>query len=36
MDEIAVGGWRLDADGMLPIPDAPGLGLEIDPQALAR
>ncbi len=33
VDEIVVGGWRLDADGMLPIPDAPGLGVEIDPQA---
>ncbi len=36
VDEIVVRGWRLDADGMLAIPDAPGLGVEIDPQALAR
>lgn len=36
VDDIAAGGWRLDADGMLPIPDAPGLGLELDRGALAR
>jgi L-alanine-DL-glutamate epimerase-like enolase superfamily enzyme len=36
IDEIAVGGWHLDADGMLPIPDKPGLGIEIDHDALAR
>jgi D-galactarolactone cycloisomerase len=35
IDEIAVGGWRLDADGMLAIPDKPGLGIEIDLAALA-
>ena len=34
IDEIACGGWRLDADGMLPIPDKPGLGIEIDLAAL--
>lgn len=36
IDEIAVGGWQLDGDGMLPIPDAPGLGLELDLDAVAR
>lgn len=36
IDEIAVGGWHLDADGMLPIPDKPGLGIDIDHDALAR
>jgi L-alanine-DL-glutamate epimerase-like enolase superfamily enzyme len=36
VDEIALGGWHLDADGMLPIPDAPGLGVELDRDALAR
>ncbi|MBX3071704.1 MAG: mandelate racemase/muconate lactonizing enzyme family protein [Thermomicrobiales bacterium] len=30
IDDIKVGGWQLDEDGMLPIPDAPGLGLELD------
>jgi L-alanine-DL-glutamate epimerase-like enolase superfamily enzyme len=36
VDEIAAGGWQLDSEGMLPIPDAPGLGLELDPDAVAR
>ena len=36
IDEIAKGGWRLDADGMLPIPDKPGLGLTVDAAALAE
>jgi len=36
VDELAAGGWRLDADGMLPIPDSPGLGLELDKDALAK
>jgi D-galactarolactone cycloisomerase len=36
IDEIAVGGWHLDSEGMLPIPDRPGLGIEIDLDALAR
>lgn len=36
VDDIAGGGWQLDADGMLPIPDAPGLGVELDRDAVAR
>src|SRR5690349_6207767 len=36
IDEIAVGGWKLDADGMLAIPERPGLGIEIDLDALAK
>jgi D-galactarolactone cycloisomerase len=36
VDEIAAGGWQLDPDGMLPIPDAPGLGLELDMDAVTR
>ncbi len=36
IDEITVGGWTLDADGMLPISDAPGLGLELDREAVNR
>jgi L-alanine-DL-glutamate epimerase-like enolase superfamily enzyme len=36
VDGITVGGWPLDADGMLPIPDRPGLGLELDRDALGR
>lgn len=36
IDELAAEGWRLDSDGMLPIPDKPGLGLEINLDALAE
>ena len=36
IDEITVGGWQLDADGMLAIPGSPGLGLELDPDAVAK
>jgi L-alanine-DL-glutamate epimerase-like enolase superfamily enzyme len=36
IDDITIGGWRLDADGMLSIPTEPGLGLELDPDAIAR
>ena len=35
IDEIAAGGWHLDGEGMLPIPDKPGLGIDIDLDALA-
>lgn len=36
IDDITVGGWSLDADGMLAIPNAPGLGLTLDRDAVAR
>ena len=36
IDEIADGGWRLDSDGMLPIPAQPGLGVGINLDALAE
>jgi D-galactarolactone cycloisomerase len=36
LDDIVAEPWRLDADGMLPIPAAPGLGVRLDPEALAR
>jgi D-galactarolactone cycloisomerase len=36
IDELTTAGWRLDSDGMLPIPDKPGFGIEIDRAALAR
>jgi len=36
IDEIAAGGWQLDADGMLAIPTKPGLGLELDPDAVKK
>ncbi len=35
IDDIAVGGWHLDTDGMLAIPSGPGLGLQLDSDAVA-
>jgi L-alanine-DL-glutamate epimerase-like enolase superfamily enzyme len=35
IDEIAANGWPLDADGTLAIPTSPGLGIEIDEEAVA-
>ena len=36
IDDLCAGGWQLDADGMLPIPDRPGLGIDINLDALAE
>ncbi|MFH0910083.1 MAG: mandelate racemase/muconate lactonizing enzyme family protein [Planctomycetota bacterium] len=36
VDELVQGGWKLDNEGMLEIPDGPGLGIELDPDAVAR
>lgn len=36
IDEITVGGWKLDADSMLPIPTNPGLGITLDPDVLKK
>ncbi len=36
VDDIAANGWKLDAEGLLPIPDAPGLGLELDADVVAE
>lgn len=36
VDEIAAQPWELDQEGLLRIPDEPGLGLELDPEAVAR
>jgi len=36
VDELPNTPWTLDADGMLPIPAEPGLGITIDPDALAK
>src|SRR5688500_574522 len=36
VDEIVAEPWRLDEDGMLAIPESPGLGIRLDPEAVAR
>jgi len=36
LDDLVDGGWHLDADGMLAVPDVPGLGIELDFDAVAR
>ena len=36
LDELSGYAFELDADGMLAVPDRPGLGVTLDPDALAR
>lgn len=36
IEEIITTPFVLDADGMLPIPTAPGLGIELDPDGIAK
>jgi D-galactarolactone cycloisomerase len=36
IDELVEGGWRLEADGTISIPQGPGLGIDLDADALAR
>ncbi|HEV2108168.1 MAG TPA: mandelate racemase/muconate lactonizing enzyme family protein [Thermomicrobiales bacterium] len=36
IDDLVLGGWTLDADGMLPIPDRPGLGITLNRDTIAR
>jgi L-alanine-DL-glutamate epimerase-like enolase superfamily enzyme len=36
IDEIVAQPWTLDADGRLAIPDRPGLGVELDADAVAH
>jgi L-alanine-DL-glutamate epimerase-like enolase superfamily enzyme len=36
IDELVAEPWRLDADGMLAIPDRPGLGIMLNPDAVER
>jgi L-alanine-DL-glutamate epimerase-like enolase superfamily enzyme len=36
IDELTVGGWKLDAEGMLAIPTGPGLGIEMNLDAVAK
>jgi D-galactarolactone cycloisomerase len=34
IDDVCAGGWKLDENGMLPIPSEPGLGIQINLAAL--
>jgi L-alanine-DL-glutamate epimerase-like enolase superfamily enzyme len=36
IDAIVADRWQLDADGLLAIPDAPGLGIRLDPDAVEK
>lgn len=36
IDELCSAPWVLDSDGMLTIPEQPGLGIELDPGAIER
>jgi D-galactarolactone cycloisomerase len=36
VDELTTTGWQLDTDGMLDIPSAPGLGVEVDLEAVSN
>ena len=36
VDQITAKPWELDRDGLLAIPDQPGLGLELNPEAVAK
>jgi L-alanine-DL-glutamate epimerase-like enolase superfamily enzyme len=36
IDDIVTAPWVLDTDGMLPIPDAPGLGIDLDADGVAK
>lgn len=36
IDDLALGGWKLDENGIMEIPDRPGLGLELNRDALMK
>jgi D-galactarolactone cycloisomerase len=36
IDDLPEARWRLDADGMLPVPNGPGLGISLNPEAVER
>ena len=36
IDELVVDDWRLDEEGMLPIPDKPGLGITLNTEAVEK
>ena len=36
IEEIILPAFQLDADGLLPVPTGPGLGIELNPDAIAK
>jgi L-alanine-DL-glutamate epimerase-like enolase superfamily enzyme len=36
IDDIVEGPWKLDGDGMLPVPNGPGLGVSINLDAVEK
>lgn len=36
VDDISIGGWALDKNGQLDIPNGPGLGIELDPVKIEK
>lgn len=36
IDDLVLEDWKLDQDGMLPIPSTPGMGVALDPDAVAK
>ncbi|MBZ5584029.1 MAG: mandelate racemase/muconate lactonizing enzyme family protein [Acidobacteriia bacterium] len=36
IDDLVEGGWKLDGDGMLPVPAGPGLGVSLNLDAVER
>lgn len=36
VDNVTIGGWQLDAEGHLEIPNKPGLGIEIDREQIGN
>ncbi len=36
IDDIKIGGWKMDEDGMVAIPNSPGLGLELDSDLIEK
>ncbi|WP_104176701.1 mandelate racemase/muconate lactonizing enzyme family protein [Cryobacterium sp. Y50] len=36
VDDVVQNEWKFDADGMLSIPSTPGLGVQLDPDALSK
>ncbi len=36
VDGLVEGGWQLDSEGMLRIPDSPGLGISLNMDAVEK